>query len=156
MVFKNYYISMFNPYNLVFTFYVRENLKLIPITKNKRDNVNLLFNLWINEIFCENFFLNDSTSNILTKRIMENLIFFEKKNQLTENENKIIQRVLDECEKEEFMDFDIKNVYEFISAKKVYFYFKKYFNIHNINPFSFTHNNLTTDEKMSFLHDMIL
>jgi hypothetical protein len=147
---------MYNPYNLVFTFYVRENLKLIPITKNNRDNVIILFNSWINEIFCENFFLNDSTNNIVTKRIMGNLIFFEKKNELTERENMIIERVLNECEKEEFMDFDVKNVYKFTSAKKVYFFFKKHFNNYNINPFSFTYNDLTINEKMSFLHDIVL
>jgi len=146
---------MFNPYNLIFTYYVKEDLKNIPITKDRRDNVIFLFNSWVDEIFCESFFLIETNNNRMTKKIMEKMIDFKTNDETKLPEDKIIQRVLSECEKEQFMNFDIKNVYQTSSAKKVYSFFKKHFMTYNIDPFSFTNNKLTDTEKMSFLHDII-
>ena len=46
-------------------------------------------------------------------------------------------------------------MYDFETAKKVYFYFKKCFYLCGYDPFSFTKNGLTYDEKVSFLHDAV-
>jgi hypothetical protein len=46
-------------------------------------------------------------------------------------------------------------MYDLKSAKKVYHLYKKHFYLCDYNPFSFTHNELTKDEKISFLHDTL-
>jgi len=46
-------------------------------------------------------------------------------------------------------------MYGFESAKRVYFFYKRVFNIILYNPFSFTTESLSESEKISFLHDIL-
>lgn len=49
--------------------------------------------------------------------------------------------------------FKFNSVYTTQSAKLVYEFYKKHFFLCNYDPFSFTKNELSNQEKMSFLHD---
>lgn len=51
--------------------------------------------------------------------------------------------------------YDYRNMYDYDNAKKVYHLYKKHFFLCNYDPFSFTHKELTKDEKISFLHDIL-
>jgi len=51
--------------------------------------------------------------------------------------------------------YDYRNMYDYDSAKKVYHLYKKHFFLCNYDPFSFTHKELTKDEKIGFLHDIL-
>ena len=51
--------------------------------------------------------------------------------------------------------YDYKTMYDFMGAKKVYHLYKKHFFLCDYNPISFTYNELTKDEKISFLHNIL-
>jgi hypothetical protein len=51
--------------------------------------------------------------------------------------------------------YDYRNMYDYNSAKKVYHFYKKHFFLCNYDPFSFTHKELTKNEKIGFLHDIL-
>jgi hypothetical protein len=46
-------------------------------------------------------------------------------------------------------------MYDFDVAKRVYVFYKKHFYMCGYDPFSFTKEILTDDEKISFLHDIV-
>jgi len=46
-------------------------------------------------------------------------------------------------------------MYDFDVAKRVYVFYKKHFYMCGYDPFSFTTEILTDDEKISFLHDIV-
>jgi hypothetical protein len=46
-------------------------------------------------------------------------------------------------------------MYDFDAAKRVYFFYKKVFALIPYNPFSFTKETLTKNQKISFLHDIL-
>jgi len=51
--------------------------------------------------------------------------------------------------------YSFSKMYELEIAKKVYNQHKKHFILCNYNPFSFTANELTNEEKMNFLHGIL-
>jgi hypothetical protein len=51
--------------------------------------------------------------------------------------------------------YDYRNMYDYDNAKKVYHLYKKHFFLCNYDPFSFTHKELTKDEKIGFLHNIL-
>lgn len=51
--------------------------------------------------------------------------------------------------------YKFDNVYTLESAKRVYDYHKKQFIICDYNPFSFTRQELSNEEKMKFIHDIL-
>jgi hypothetical protein len=51
--------------------------------------------------------------------------------------------------------FKFNDVYTFESAKRVYEYHKKQFIISDYDPFSFTRQELSNEEKMKFIHDIL-
>ena len=51
--------------------------------------------------------------------------------------------------------YKFNNVYNLESAKRVYEYHKKQFIICDYNPFSFTTEELSNEEKMKFIHDIL-
>lgn len=51
--------------------------------------------------------------------------------------------------------FGFNELYTFESAARVFDYYKKHFFICDYNPFSFTNQDLTNDEKIKFLHEIL-
>lgn len=51
--------------------------------------------------------------------------------------------------------FSFNDVYTFESAKRVYEYHKKQFIISDYDPFSFTRQELSNEDKMKFIHDIL-
>ena len=50
--------------------------------------------------------------------------------------------------------YDYRTMYDYNNAKKVYHLYKKHFYLCDYDPFSFTNENLTKEDKISFLHDL--
>ena len=51
--------------------------------------------------------------------------------------------------------YKFNEIYTFESAKRVYEYHKKQFIICEYDPFSFTKEELSNEEKMRFIHDIL-
>lgn len=51
--------------------------------------------------------------------------------------------------------YDYRSMYDFTTAKKVYHNLKKHFYLCDYDPFSFTHEELTKEDKISFLHGLL-
>jgi hypothetical protein len=56
---------------------------------------------------------------------------------------------------DEVTQFKFNQMYDFDLAKRVYRLYKKHFYLCDYCPFSFTDKELTDEEKISFLHDIV-
>ena len=52
-------------------------------------------------------------------------------------------------------NFKFDEMYDIDSAKRVYLFYKSHFHLIGYNPFSFTTEELTKEQKVKFLHDTI-
>ena len=157
-----------NPYHRVFSLFLKLDVnngavkkKFLPLLKEK-------FNYFVD---------NSLTANKLVIKpeiFLENeppeMKYFEK----WTFEDKIpdyfvrIEHFYEDLEKIDFINeitninntlnndlYDYRNMYDYDNAKKVYHLYKKHFFLCNYDPFSFTHKELTKDEKIGFLHNIL-
>jgi hypothetical protein len=123
---------------------------LVELSKfNQTQNINYnFFSKWTFESRIPDYFIR--MENL--KEDLENLDFIkthslwdeEKNSQKIENNRFITTRPL-----------KFNEIYDFESAKRIYYYYKKVFNLIPYDPFSFTKENLTDNQKYSFLHNIL-
>ena len=168
-----------NPYDRVFSIFLTTFYENIALEKNKHGEIKKTFNNWILNAFkpkktCVTLDTNYSAKN-MDINYFSKWVFKEKKPDFLIR----IENIVEDLEKLEFIKSDLswdstmvrqivennvfKNnravkfdkMYEIESAKLIYVYFKSIFNLVPYNPFSFTTENLSESEKISFLHDIL-
>jgi len=168
-----------NPYDRVFSIFLTTFYENIALEKNKHDEIKKAFNNWISNTFeseklCVKLNKSNSAKNI-DINYFSKWTFKEKKPDFFIR----MENLIEDLEKLDFIKSDstwdsskIKEIiennvfknnraikfdkmYDIHSAKLIYVYFKSVFNLVLYNPFSFTTENLTESEKISFLHDIL-
>ena len=157
-----------NPYRRVFSLFLRFNLNNSIVKKSDLLTLNEQFNEFIDKIIISDK-LRVKVLVLLDKEYPEMMylkkwVFDDKipdyfvREECFDEDIKNINFITDfEVKKHKLNDdsYDYKTMYDLKSAKKVYHLYKKHFYLCDYNPFSFTHNELTKDEKISFLHDTL-
>jgi hypothetical protein len=168
-----------NPYDRVFSIFLATFYENIALEKNKHDEIKKTFNNWIlntfqSEKLCVKLNANNTAKNIDINYFLKWTLNGKKPDFLIRIEN-----LIEDLEKLDFIKSDttwdslkmkqivennvFKNkraikfdkMYDNYSAKLIYVYFKSVFNLVPYNPFSFTTENLSESEKISFLHDIL-
>jgi hypothetical protein len=164
--------NMRNPYDRILSLYFKKHFNNKLVKKELTSSYRTMFNKWIKEAFIPNK-LVVTTSNLpkFTKRegnILDRWHFNDRipnkfirienyKNDMNEIEfinNGEFKDLLETNFKEQ-RTFGFDEMYTFESAKKIYHFHKKHFYLCGYNPFSFTKDKLTDQEKISFLHDIV-
>jgi hypothetical protein len=158
--------GMRNPYERVFLLHLRGDLRPFNVNKHHFDIIKEDFNKWIDRMFIpqklsvsidETFIKSYRTINYLKKWDFNDKIpnFFIKKENIIEDLTSLGLNSDGFSIEDEINQFNYYEMYDFNSAKRVYQYYKKHFHLCNYNPFSFTTNELTEEEKISFIHDPV-
>jgi hypothetical protein len=157
-----------NPYHRVFSLFLNRVLNNRAIKKQFLPILREKFNYFVDKSLISN--------KLLVKPIMifdnptPELMYFEK----WTFDDKIpdyfvrIEHFYDDLSKIDFISdvepkngplcedfYDYSTMYDYETAKKVYHFYKKHFYLCEYNPFSFTNEDLTKDDKISFLHDAL-
>lgn len=164
--------NMRNPYDRILSLYFKKHFNNRLVKKELTSSYRTIFNEWIKEAFISNKLIV-TTSNIpkFTKRegnILDRWHFNDRTpNKFVRIENyKSDINEVDFIKIEELTDlldtnfkeqrtFGFDEMYTFESAKKIYHFHKKHFYLCGYSPFSFTKENLSDQEKISFLHDIV-
>jgi hypothetical protein len=170
--------NMRNPYDRILSLYFKKHFNNKLIKKELTSSYKTMFNNWIKEAFIANKLIV-TTSNLpkFTKRegnILDRWHFNNRtpnkfiriedyKNEMSKidfikdsNEFKTEElKDLLETNFKEQRTFSFDEMYSFESAKKIYHFHKKHFYLCGYSPFSFTKENLSDEEKISFLHDIV-
>jgi hypothetical protein len=155
-----------NPYERVFLLHLKGDLRSIQLKKHHFDALNTEFNDWGRKILIpkklkikvdETFINTNNTTKYLKKWGFDHKIpdFFVKSEDLINDLNKLGFHDNDIIIDNEVKQFNFNQMYDFDFAKRVYHLYKKHFYLCNYNPFSFTEKELTDEEKISFLHDIV-
>ena len=168
-----------NPYDRIFSIFLTTRYDNIVIEKNGHKSVIDDFNKWVINVFeprkttvgiNPDYSINDINYDFFSKWTFEQKIpdFFIKMENLREDLEKLdfiksdpnwnsskIDEILENNIFRTRKSLKFDQVYNFESAKRVYFFYKRVFNIVPYNPFSFTTENLSESEKVSFLHDIL-
>jgi hypothetical protein len=179
--FSNYNVvcNIRNPYDRIFAIFLLTQFNNTVIEKSMHQKIKEKFNKWVLESF-----LNKKTSvelskfnqtkninyNFFSKWLFEGRIpdYFVRMENLSEDLEKLefiktnplwnLEKITQIVENNKFISnrpFKFDEYYDFESAKRIYFYFKRVFNLIPYDPFSFTQENLSETEKYSFLHDIL-
>lgn len=171
--------SIRNPYDRVFSIFLITTYENIVIDKTLHGEVKEKFNNWVINAFKAEKTIVTLDSNYSAKNINYN--FFSKWT-FNEKTPKFFIRMENLKEDLESLDFiksdkswdslkidetlqdnifktnrtiKFDQMYDFQSAKLIYFYYKRVFGLIPYNPFSFTKESLSDSEKLSFLHDIL-
>jgi hypothetical protein len=155
-----------NPYERVFLLHLKGDLRSIQLKKHHFDALKTEFNDWGRKILIpkklkikvdETFINTNNTTKYLKKWGFDHKIpdFFVKSEDLINDLNKLGFHDDDIIIDNEVKQFNFNQMYDFDFAKRVYHLYKKHFYLCNYNPFSFTEKELTDEEKISFLHDIV-
>jgi hypothetical protein len=158
--------GMKNPYERVFLLHLKSDLRSIQLKKHHFDALKTEFNDWGRKILIpkklkikvdETFINTNNTTKYLKKWGFDHKIpdFFVKSEDLINDLNKLGFHDNDIIIDNEVKQFNFNQMYDFDFAKRVYHLYKKHFYLCNYNPFSFTEKELTDEEKISFLHDIV-
>jgi hypothetical protein len=158
--------GMKNPYERVFLLHLKGDLRSIQLKKHHFDALKTEFNDWGRKILIpkklkikvdETFINTNNTTKYLKKWGFDHKIpdFFVKSEDLINDLNKLGFHDDDIIIDNEVKQFNFNQMYDFDFAKRVYHLYKKHFYLCNYNPFSFTEKELTDEEKISFLHDIV-
>lgn len=175
--FKNYQliVNLRNPYDFVFSIYLNKYLKK-PLTRNS-EKISFNFNKWIKRSFINHGyavfpcpFYNDPNS-FFKKWVFNDEIIPNYVIRLENLEKDILELPFISTESEEkkekirnlisnngfinkrYVTFD--ESYEIESAKLIYHYFKSSFHKFGYSPYSFTKEQLSNEQKISFIHGEI-
>jgi hypothetical protein len=168
-----------NPYDRIFSIFLMTRYDNIAIEKNGHKLVMDDFNKWVLNVFepqktsvsiSPDYSIDDINYDFFSKWTFELKIpdFFIKMENLREDLEKLdfikldpnwnsseIDKILENNSFKTKKSLQFDQMYDFESAKRVYFFYKRVFNIIPYNPFSFTTENLSESEKISFLHDIL-
>ena len=157
-----------NPYHRVFSLFLRLENNTLVIKKKFLPLLRKKFNYFIDKSLISNKLMVKPA--VFQENETPDMKYFEK----WTFEDKIpdyfvrIEHFYDDLSKIDFIKgfepikgdlnedlYDYRNMYDYGSAKKVYHLYKKHFFLCDYDPFSFTHEELTEDEKIGFLHDIL-
>jgi len=158
--------GMKNPYERVFLLHFKGDLRLIQVKKHHFDELKTEFNDWGRRILIPNklkikvdetFISSNNTPKHLKKWVFDQKTpdFFIKSEDLINDLNKLGFNDNEVIIDDEVKQFNFNQMYDFDFAKRVYHLYKKHFYLCDYNPFSFTEQELTEEEKISFLHDIV-
>jgi hypothetical protein len=158
--------GMKNPYERVFLLHFEGNLRSIQVKKHHFDVLKTEFNRWCRQMLIPNklkitvdetFIVSNNTPKYLKKWVFDHKIpdFFVKSEDLVNDLIKLGFNDNDIIIGDEVKQFNFNQMYDFDVAKRVYHLYKKHFYLCNYDPFSFTEKELTDEEKISFLHDIV-
>lgn len=158
--------GMINPYERVFLLHLKGDLRSIQLKKHNFDALKTEFNKWGRQMLVPNkliivvnntFIETNNTTKYLKKWVFEQKTpdFFVKNEDLVNDLNKLGFIDEDIIINNDVKQFNFNRMYDFDLAKRVYHLYKKHFYLCNYNPFSFTDKELTDEEKISFLHDIV-
>ena len=158
--------GMKNPYERVFLLHFKGNLRSIQVKKHHFDALKTEFNNWGRQILIPNklkikvdetFIVTNNSPKYLKKWVFDHKIpdFFVKSEDLTNDLNKLGFNDDEIMSDDEIIQFKFNQMYDFDLAQRVYHFYKKHFYLCNYDPFSFTDKELTDEEKISFLHDIV-
>ena len=157
-----------NPYDRVFFLFLKGDFSSILVKKEHYEVLKVKFNEWggkvlipkklrvgVSEVFID-------TSN--TPKYLKNWVFNEKIPDLfvrAENFNSDLEElgyvnnnnITNEGYNLSYFSFN--KMYDFDFAKRVYHLYKKHFYLCNYDPFSFTTEQLSDEEKIKFIHDIV-
>ena len=158
--------GMINPYERVFLLHLKGDLRLIQLKKHHFDDLKTEFNDWGRRMLIPNkltivvndtFIKTNNTTKYLKKWVFDHKIpdFFVKSEDLINDLNRLGFIDEDIIINNDVKQFNFNQMYDFDLAKRVYHLYKKHFYLCNYSPFSFTDKELTDEEKISFLHDIV-
>jgi hypothetical protein len=170
--------NMRNPYDRILSLYFKKHFNNKLIKKELTSSYKVMFNRWINDAFIPNKLVVTTSNlpkfikpagNILDKWHFNNqtpnkFVRIENyKNEMSEidfikNSNEFKNGELTDLLETNFKEqrtFEFDEMYTFESAKKIYHFHKKHFYLCGYDPFSFTREKLTDEEKISFIHDIV-
>ena len=160
-----------NPYDRILSLYFKKHFNNKLIKKELTSTYREMFNEWINTTFIANKLVvttvNSPKFTFSGVNQIEKWTFKDKIPNLfvrIENYEEDIRKI--GFINEEFIDssqinlqeqrtFGFNEMYSTESAKKIYHYFKKHFYLCGYDPFSFTKEKLTDEEKIHFIHDIL-
>ena len=155
-----------NPYERVFLLHLKGDLRLIQLKKHHFDDLKTEFNDWGRRMLIPNkltivvndtFIKTNNTTKYLKKWVFDHKIpdFFVKSEDLINDLNRLGFIDEDIIINNDVKQFNFNQMYDFDLAKRVYHLYKKHFYLCDYSPFSFTDKELTDEEKISFLHDIV-
>lgn len=158
--------GMKNPYERVFLLHLKGDLRSIQLKKHHFEALKTEFNDWGRQMLIPNklkitvndtFIETNNTPKYLKKWVFDQKTpdFFVKSEDLINDLNKLGFVDEDIILDNDVKQFKFNQIYEFDVAKRVYHLYKKHFYLCDYNPFSFTDKELTDEEKISFLHDIV-
>jgi len=158
--------GMINPYERVFLLHLKGDLRSIQLKKHHFDALKTEFNDWGRQMLIPNkltivvndtFIETNNTTKYLKKWVFDHKIpdFFVKSEDLVNDLNGLGFIDEDIIINNDVKQFNFNKMYDFDLAKRVYHLYKKHFYLCDYNPFSFTDTELTDEEKISFLHDIV-
>ena len=158
--------GMINPYERVFLLHLKGDLRSIQLKKHNFDALKTEFNKWGRQMLVPNkliivvnntFIETNNTTKYLKKWVFEQKTpdFFVKNEDLVNDLNKLGFIDEDIIINNDVKQFNFNRMYDFDLAKRVYHLYKKHFYLCDYSPFSFTDKELTDEEKISFLHDIV-
>lgn len=158
--------GMINPYERVFLLHLKGDLRLIQLKKHHFDDLKTEFNEWGRRMLIPNkltivvndtFIKTNNTTKYLKKWVFDQKIpdFFVKSEDLINDLNRLGFIDEDIIINNDVKQFNFNQMYDFDLAKRVYHLYKKHFYLCDYSPFSFTDKELTDEEKISFLHDIV-
>ena len=170
--------SIRNPYDRMFSLYYNFIEQVVPFRREYFDQIKISFNKWIDLVLKSrklSVVVGDSDgkfefkyrtiskwtfkeiepqSFIKMENIIEDLSQFDFIRESNKWKNGEYEQFLNKNQYKNEKSIKFFDVYETNSAKKVYEYYKKHFYLCNYDPFSFTKEELTDEEKISFLHNI--
>jgi hypothetical protein len=158
--------GMINPYERVFLLHLKGDLRSIQLKKHHFDDLKTEFNNWGRQMLIPNkltivvndtFIKTNNTTKYLKKWVFDHKIpnFFVKSEDLINDLNRLGFIDEDIIINNDVKQFNFNQMYDFDLAKRVYHLYKKHFYLCDYSPFSFTDTELTDEEKISFLHDIV-
>jgi hypothetical protein len=150
----------------VFLLHLKGDLRSIQLKKHHFDDLKTEFNDWGRRMLIPNkltivvndtFIKTNNTTKYLKKWVFDHKIpnFFVKSEDLINDLNRLGFIDEDIIINNDVKQFNFNQMYDFDLAKRVYHLYKKHFYLCDYNPFSFTDKELTDEEKISFLHDIV-
>jgi hypothetical protein len=79
----------------------------------------------------------------------------QENEEIAKNHPWLIESIQKYFNKMENNEFDFYKMYNIVQSKKIYFGMKKFFDVCEHDPFSFTDKELSNEDKMKFLHDIL-
>jgi hypothetical protein len=170
--------SIRNPYDRMFSLYYNFVEQVVPFRREYFEQIKTSFNKWIDLVLKSRKLIvvvGDSDGKFEFKyrtiskwpfRETEPNSFIRMENIVEDLERLDFIKESDKWKNGEYLEFLHKNqfkneksikfhdVYDTGSAKKVYEYYKKHFYLCDYDPFSFTKEELTEEQKISFIHDI--